>query len=279
MSPPARQDGRPSFWERPSHALPDREFPAARGDASRPRPVGGVNDMATILYALNARVFGSTVERDAVDHRADDDAAPHELANGVADVLVIPSKARYQHAGQQYAASVSNLLARVFHLIRQPVALLFLSALSKSLLLVAINSRQLTNSMLVFTPGGILSEYEFRSRHSTSQLSSPNAVPLNNVRITRSHFSLLLCSRYVSTAFRSSSLSARRPWLASFCAGARDEARTHNRIMDSRRVIRLSPPERLTKPLLDKRGALLLQFRRRRMFKKLAIRRRVASCS
>src|SRR5262245_28934106 len=36
----------------------------------------------------------------------------------------------------------------------------------------------------------------------------------------------------------------------------------------------LSPPERLTKPLLDKRGALLLQFRRRRMFKKLAIRRR-----
>src|SRR6266404_305060 len=141
--------------------------------------------------------------------------------------------------------SVSNLLARArsFHLIRQPVALPFLSDLPKSLLLVAINSRQLTNSMSAFTPGGILSEYEFRSRHSTSQLSSPNAVPLDNVRITRSHFSLLLCSRYVSTAFRSSSLSARRPWLASFCAGARDEARTHNRIMDSRRVIRLSPPE------------------------------------
>src|SRR4029453_3468179 len=36
---------------------------------------------------------------------------------------------------------------RSFHLIRQPVALLFLAALSKSLLLVAINSRQLTNSM------------------------------------------------------------------------------------------------------------------------------------
>ena len=131
----------------------------------------------------------------------------------------------------------SNLLARVFHLIRQPVALLFLSALSKSLLLVAINSRQLTNSMLVFTPGGILSEYEFRSRHSTSQLSSPNAVPLNNVRITRSHFSLLPCSRYVSATFRSSSLSARRPWLASFCAGACDEAKTHNTITNSRRVI------------------------------------------
>src|SRR5215831_18400002 len=41
--PPARQDGRPSFWGRPGHALPDREFPAARGDTSRPRPVGGVN--------------------------------------------------------------------------------------------------------------------------------------------------------------------------------------------------------------------------------------------
>jgi hypothetical protein len=130
-----------------------------------------------------------------------------------------------------------RVLADTLHLIRQPVALLFLSALSKSLLLVAINSRQLTNSMLVFTPGGILSEYEFRSRHSTSQLSTPNAVPLNNVRITRSHFSLLPCSRYVSAAFRSSSLSARRPWLASFCAGACDEARTHTRITNSRRVI------------------------------------------
>src|SRR5438132_8228639 len=43
MSPPARQDSRPSFWERPSHALPGREFPAARGDASRPRLLGGVN--------------------------------------------------------------------------------------------------------------------------------------------------------------------------------------------------------------------------------------------
>src|SRR5262245_4168691 len=43
MAPPARQDSRPSFWERPSHALPGREFPAARGDASRPRLLGGVN--------------------------------------------------------------------------------------------------------------------------------------------------------------------------------------------------------------------------------------------
>src|SRR5258708_13340421 len=120
MSPPARQDGRPSFWERPSHALPDREFPAARGDASRPRPVGGVNDMATILYALNARVFGSTVERDAVDHRADDDAAPHELPNGVADVLVIPSKARYHHAYPHDAAPATNFFALGFHLIPHP---------------------------------------------------------------------------------------------------------------------------------------------------------------
>jgi hypothetical protein len=163
-------------------------------------------------------------------------AFQRSVSSSVADALNARAIST-PRGGQQYAASVSNLLALVFHLIRQPVALLFLSALSKSLLLVAINSRQLTNSTLVFTPCEILSEYEFRSRHRTSQLSIPNAVPLNNVRITRSHFSLLLCSRYVSTACRSSSLSARRPWLASFCAGARDEARTHNRIMDSRRVI------------------------------------------
>jgi hypothetical protein len=28
--PPREREGRPSFWERPSHALPDREEPAAR---------------------------------------------------------------------------------------------------------------------------------------------------------------------------------------------------------------------------------------------------------
>jgi hypothetical protein len=127
---------------------------------------------------------------------------------------------------------------RSFHLIRQPVALLFLPALPKSLLLVAINSRQLTNSTSAFTSGGILSEYEFRSRHSASQLSSPNPAPLNNVRITRSHFSLLRCSRCVNAAFRSSSLSARSIWLALFCAGDCDEVRTHNRIANSRRVIK-----------------------------------------
>jgi hypothetical protein len=27
---PREREGRPSFWERPSHALPDREEPAAR---------------------------------------------------------------------------------------------------------------------------------------------------------------------------------------------------------------------------------------------------------
>jgi hypothetical protein len=44
MSPP-RQVGRPSFWERPSHAPPDREKPAAVPCVViRPRPVGGVND-------------------------------------------------------------------------------------------------------------------------------------------------------------------------------------------------------------------------------------------
>jgi hypothetical protein len=29
---PWEREGRPSFWERPSHALPDREDPAAEGD-------------------------------------------------------------------------------------------------------------------------------------------------------------------------------------------------------------------------------------------------------
>jgi hypothetical protein len=144
-----------------------------------------------------------------------------------------------------------------FHLIRQPVALFFLPA---SLLLVAVNSRQLTNSTSAFTSGGILSEYEFRSRHSTSQLSSPNAVPLNNVRITRSHFSLLACSRCVKAAFRSSSLSARSIWLASFSAGACDGARTQHRITNSRRVINTVSAERPTETVRrfwTKRGALL----------------------
>jgi hypothetical protein len=90
-------------------------------------------------------------------------APQRSVSSSVADALNARAIST-PRGGQRYAKSVSNLLARVFHLIRQPVALLFLSALSKSLLLVGINSRQLTNSMLVFTPGGILSEYEFRSR-------------------------------------------------------------------------------------------------------------------
>jgi hypothetical protein len=56
-----------------------------------------------------------------------------------------------------------------------------ISAVPKSLLLIAIDSRQLTNSMSPFASGGRLSEYELRSRQSTSQLSSPTAVPLNNI--------------------------------------------------------------------------------------------------
>ena len=122
------------------------------------------------------------------------------------------------------------------HLILQPAALFLLPALCKSLLLVAANSRQLTISMSAFTSGGILSEYEFRSRHSTSQLSSPNAVPLNKVRRTRSHFSLLSCSRRVKAAFRSSSLSARSIRLALFWAVACDEVRAHNGITNSKRT-------------------------------------------
>src|SRR5262245_38555664 len=91
--------------------------------------------------------------------------------------------------------------------------------------------------MSAFTSGGILSEYEFRSWHSTSQLSSPCAVPSNNVRITRSHFSLLSCSRCVKAAFRSSSLSARSISLGSFRAVACNEARAHNGIANSKRII------------------------------------------
>src|SRR5262245_29735676 len=40
---PPQQDGRPSFWERPSHALPDRKGTHREVDASRLRSVGGVN--------------------------------------------------------------------------------------------------------------------------------------------------------------------------------------------------------------------------------------------
>jgi hypothetical protein len=39
------------------------------------------------------RVLSGTVERDAVDHRADEDAPPHKLTYRVADVLVVPPKA------------------------------------------------------------------------------------------------------------------------------------------------------------------------------------------
>src|SRR5262245_6209284 len=92
--------------------------------------------------------------------------------------------------------------------------------------------------MSAFTSGGILSEYEFRSWHSTSQLSSPCAVPSNNVRITRSHFSLLSCSRCVKAAFRSSSLSARSISLGSFRAVACNEATAQNGIARSKRIIR-----------------------------------------
>jgi hypothetical protein len=44
-----RQPGRPSFWERPSRALPDRGFRCA-GDVSRPRQVGGVNELVKNPY-------------------------------------------------------------------------------------------------------------------------------------------------------------------------------------------------------------------------------------
>jgi len=86
--------------------------------------------------------------------------------------------------------------------ILQPIALLLLPAPSKSILLVASNSRQLDNSMAAFGSGGMLTEYEFPSRHSASQTSSSTEAPLNNVRTTRSHFALLSRSRRVKVSFR-----------------------------------------------------------------------------
>src|SRR5438094_3782162 len=89
----------------------------------------------------------------------------------------------------------------------QPVALVLLPASSKSILLVASNPRQLTNSISAFGPGGMLSEYEFRSWHSASHTSSSEVVPLNNVRMTRSHLTLPSRSSSVKISFRSPSLS------------------------------------------------------------------------
>src|SRR6516225_3459137 len=43
-----RRDGRPSFW-RPSRALPAEKEPSRGSDVSRPRPVGGVNEL--VKYA------------------------------------------------------------------------------------------------------------------------------------------------------------------------------------------------------------------------------------
>jgi hypothetical protein len=48
MSP--QQVGRPFFWERPSHALPDRV-----SDASRPRLRGAVNELVKYAY-IDARL-------------------------------------------------------------------------------------------------------------------------------------------------------------------------------------------------------------------------------
>jgi hypothetical protein len=74
--------------------------------------------------------------------------------------------------------------AQQVSLILHPVSLLLLPALSKSILLVASNSRQLNNSIPAFGSGGIVSEYEFPSRHSASQTSSSDVPPTNNVRMT-----------------------------------------------------------------------------------------------
>jgi hypothetical protein len=46
---PRERDGKRSFWGRPSRALPDRNIPRRENNASRPSPVGGVNEL--VKYA------------------------------------------------------------------------------------------------------------------------------------------------------------------------------------------------------------------------------------
>jgi hypothetical protein len=46
---PRERDGKRSFWGRPSRALPDRDIPRRENNASRPSPVGGVNEL--VKYA------------------------------------------------------------------------------------------------------------------------------------------------------------------------------------------------------------------------------------
>ena len=68
------------------------------------------------------------------------------------------------------------------HLILQPVALFLLPALRNSFLLVANNSRQLTNVITVSSGSAmILNEYERRSLHIASHSSTPKTVPLKSV--------------------------------------------------------------------------------------------------
>jgi hypothetical protein len=50
-------------------------------------------------------VLSRAVERDAVDHRADDGAPPHELTNGLADVLVVPAEAVNPANNERVAAA------------------------------------------------------------------------------------------------------------------------------------------------------------------------------
>src|SRR5207237_977841 len=83
----------------------------------------------------------------------------------------------------------------------------------------------------------MLSEYEFRSWHSASHTSSSEVVPLNNVRMTRSHLTLPSRSSSVKISFRSPSLSPNSVRLTLFCAVASDEATTYTRILNSRRII------------------------------------------
>jgi len=135
--------------------------------------------------------------------------------------------------------------------ILQPIALLLLAALSKSILLVASSSRQLNNSIAAFGSGGMLTEYEFPSRHGASQTSSSTEAPLNNVRMTRSHCALLSRSRRVKVSFRWSSLSPNNVWLTLFCAAACDAVTAHTRKVNSGRIIGFFP----LKPRLPETGS------------------------
>jgi hypothetical protein len=59
------------------------------------------------------RVVGCTIEVETIDHRPHDDAAPHELANVVANILIVSTKAVHPSDRERIACPqyVENPLA------------------------------------------------------------------------------------------------------------------------------------------------------------------------